>query len=141
VYRAVATLKQPMRAQPAIRADLTATACAGREARALVAEACRGWGLDHLVEDAGVITSELASNAVRHARQPLQLLVAARGDYLHVAVHDGSESPPRTIEATSAGTCAGRGLQLIAAFAIGWGSTPTGDGKVVWATLRARPIR
>lgn len=150
VYRtleeAVATMKRPMRMQPAIRAGLPATAHAGRQARELVAEACRGWGLDHLVEDAEVITSELASNAVRHACPPLQLLVATRGDFLHVAVRDGSESPPRVAEANSAGlppvsSHSGRGLHLIATFAAGWGSMPTVDGKIVWATLRARPIR
>jgi anti-anti-sigma regulatory factor/anti-sigma regulatory factor (Ser/Thr protein kinase) len=141
---AIAALKRPMRAQPAVRADLPATAHAGRQARELVVEACRGWGLDHLVDDAEVITSELASNAVRHARPLLQLVVATRGDYLHIAVRDGSESAPRVAVVSGGAPADGRGpghgLRLIDALATAWGSLPTADGKVVWATLRARPI-
>jgi anti-sigma regulatory factor (Ser/Thr protein kinase) len=143
VRDAIAALDRPVRAQPTVRADLPATRWASREARLLVASACRGWNLAHLVDDAEVIASELASNAVRHACPPLGLVVATRGDYLHVAVRDGSGTPPRVAQFTSSmlpdGDAAGRGLWLVAAFATSWGSMPTADGKVVWATLRARP--
>jgi anti-sigma regulatory factor (Ser/Thr protein kinase)/anti-anti-sigma regulatory factor len=144
VQDAIAALDRPMRAQPTVRADLPATRWASREARRLVARACRGWNLAHLVDDAEVIASELASNAVRHACPPLRLVVATRGDYLHVAVRDGSGSPPRAAQFAGGflpdGGVARRGLWLVAAFAASWGSMPTADGKVVWATLRARPI-
>jgi anti-sigma regulatory factor (Ser/Thr protein kinase) len=142
VEQAIAAAQRPISARPTVRADLPASVHAGRRARDVVVQACSEWGLDTRAGDAEVIVSELASNAVRHAVAPLQLLVAVRGDYLHIAVRDGSPRLPQPTDLTASRPDPiehGRGLHLIAALAISWGCVPTSDGKVVWATLRVQP--
>ena len=55
---------------------------------------------------------------------------------MHVAVRDGSAEVPRIREPGDDEH--GRGLRIVEALSTAWGSTPTRDGKVVWATLRPR---
>lgn len=98
-------------------------------ARAMVREGCGRWGHPELADTAELIMSELASNAVRHAGGTLEATVAFRRRYLHVAVRDGNDEPPRI------GRNDGRGLLLVDAMTAGWGCTGLPVGKVVWATL------
>ena len=124
-----------------LRADLPAGVHAGQRARDLVARACREWDLDAHAGPAELIVTELAGNAVRHAVGPLHLMVAVRGNYLQIAVRDGSPGLPRPVDFTGGPIDPvehGRGLHLIAALATSWGTIPSVDGKVVWATLRVR---
>ncbi len=99
-------------------------------ARAMVRESCERWGHREISDTAELIMSELASNAVRHAGGTIEVVVAARQRYLHVAVRDRNAEPPRI------GRGDGRGLLLVDAMTTGWGCTELPDGKVVWATLR-----
>ena len=115
---------------------------------ALDAAAARGFVRDVLdywqpaLPDAGVVeravllANELVTNAVTHAGTDLRLRLELRGDWLHVAVRDGS---PRLLRLVTAGFEAegGRGLRLVAELARAWGVRPHADGgKVVWCTLR-----
>jgi anti-anti-sigma regulatory factor len=124
-----------------LRLAPTLAACA--EARELTARACRVWHLGELRGSAVLVVSELVSNAVRHAGTPLEVAVALRGEHLHLSVRDRSPSPPRParvdpdLTALSEG---GRGLYLVDFCSTAWGTTPTSDGKVVWAMLRAAPV-
>jgi anti-sigma regulatory factor (Ser/Thr protein kinase)/anti-anti-sigma regulatory factor len=99
-------------------------------ARTLVREACDRWGHAGLADTAELVTSELASNAVRHAGGSLEVTVALRRRHLHIAVRDRSFDPPRLGRGDS------RGLLLVDAMTVGWGCTEVDDGKVVWATLK-----
>jgi hypothetical protein len=101
-------------------------------ARAMVRAACLRWGQSAVSETAELIISELASNAVRHAGGIIEISVSLRRRYLHLAVRD------QTLDEARIGHGDGRGLLLVDAMAIGWGSTQLPDGKVVWATLRGR---
>jgi len=101
-------------------------------ARALVTDACGRWGLAALSDVAELVVSELVSNAVRHAGGSIEVWVSLRRRYLHLSVRDHSSVPPRL------GHGDGRGLMLVDALSVAWGSTATADGKVVWATLRHR---
>jgi hypothetical protein len=83
--------------------------------------------------DAGLVTSELASNAVRHAATPFEVLVDLARGCVRIEVRDGSDRLPRQ-EDTSGGAT-GRGLMVVDRIASAWGSAPTGRGKVVWAEL------
>lgn len=56
-----------------------------------------------------------------------------------VAVRDGSTVTPEPPRVFSTDPHAARGLQLVEAMATRWGSLPTHDGKVVWATPLRRP--
>lgn len=107
-------------------------------ARAFVAETVRGWHLEELLDDALLVTSELATNAITHADSSceLRLTRAARG--LRIDVVDGGRGTPEPQPATATEEH-GRGLLLVAALSTAWGleSVP-GDGKTVWAELATR---
>jgi anti-sigma regulatory factor (Ser/Thr protein kinase) len=81
------------------------------------------------VETATLLVSELASNAVLHARSPFQVSMCRQDHSLTVAVTDGSDVPPVTREVTPAG---GRGLRLVNALATEWGVCPREGGKAVY---------
>ena len=91
-----------------------------------------------VLEVAQVLTSELVTNALKHGQGLITLSVARDERSLTVRVGDrGSQVPAvREHDLTAMN---GRGLQLVAALAVGWGTEhvghPTG-GKVVWFTLR-----
>lgn len=115
---------------------LPALAVACRMARDLVDEACHAWQLSPEVrDDAAVVVTELVSNAVCHGGGDIQLQVAVGRHFLHLAVGDGSRNLPRFGYADS-NNSGGRGLIVIDAVAAGWGTTPSGPGKTVWATVR-----
>lgn len=107
------------------------------QARTMVAESCRKWGLTDLILPAELIMSELVSNAVQHAGTDLAASVVLRRELLHLTVSDGDPTPPRKSPGyPPIGALSGRGLLLVDEFAAGWGCLPIEGGKVVWATLR-----
>lgn len=139
VADAIAALDRTVQVRPAIHIDLPATVDSCGLARDVVVQACREWDLDGVAGNAEVIVSELVSNAVRHARPPLHLLLAVRGARLHLALRDGSAALPQPVRGGPPPTGDnGRGLMLIDGIAAAWGSMRTTEGKVVWATLRLR---
>jgi anti-sigma regulatory factor (Ser/Thr protein kinase) len=86
--------------------------------------------------------SELAGNAVEHARTEFVVTVSRDGAALHLAVRDGAAQYPRLIEPAPLDQRAqmsdrGRGLLLVHAVAAAWGAMPARGGKVVWATVAA----
>ncbi|WIM94097.1 ATP-binding protein [Actinoplanes oblitus] len=115
-----------------------------RAARDLVAHGCRKWHLPHLLPDAPLIVSELATNAVQHARTDF-ILTVTRGDTgLHVAVRDGAPQFPHPAAPALASVRAslderGQGLRLVHTLATAWGAMPAHGGKVVWATVEEPP--
>jgi len=114
---------------------------APRAARREVARVCTEWGLEHIGGAAELIASELVTNVIRHAGTDARLELSFRGDFLHIRVHDFSTVQP-TMPTAEASHYAihGRGLYLVDLYSTGWGYVVNGSGKVVWATLRARPI-
>lgn len=110
-----------------------------RAARDLVKEACHAWQLPHLRDGATLVASELASNAIEHARTDFVVTLTRDAGRLHVAVQDGVTEflrPPRSRPPAPASLHdRGRGLMLVNAVAAAWGAMPARAGKVVWATL------
>jgi hypothetical protein len=121
-------------ALPSMAEDLLPISGAARQGRNVATEACLRWDLPHLVAPASLICSELISNAVDHAGTMIQLKLSLGGAYLFIAVRDGSPAEPTPVD-LAAGTYRGRGLHIVAAIAHSWGSLPSSDGKVVWASL------
>ena len=103
-------------------------------ARRFVAATVHRWGFDDVLDDAAVVVSELATNAVLHARSPFHVSVTVVGDGLRVAVHDRSPAPP-TPRDHSLASATGRGLRMVDALASRWGTVPLPDRKAVWAEL------
>ena len=92
------------------------------------------WGLDDLVDAAQLLTSELVTNSVLHARTPVTVSVARKRGQVRVAVSDGSPIEP-SMRRHSMTATTGRGLQMLTSLADDWGSDATTTGKTVWFTL------
>ena len=108
-------------------------------ARQFTARALAGWGVT--ADDAGLLVTELASNAVRAARGTAcgQFLVRIRyrPSVVLLEVGDASTSVPVFAAPATAGEEHGRGLLLVARLATGCGWYTGAGWKIVWATLPA----
>ncbi|WP_250002160.1 SpoIIE family protein phosphatase [Actinoplanes sp. M2I2] len=112
-------------------------------ARALVRSVLEEAGLDSLLNEALLLTTELSTNAVVHANTELDIEVRADPSGLTVTVTDFAPGPveqlavgPRN-ESVDIGEVAerGRGLLLVDHFARRWGTVHEGTGKGVWFRL------
>jgi anti-sigma regulatory factor (Ser/Thr protein kinase) len=105
-------------------------------ARRFVAEQLAAIGISDESGDAELVTSELVTNAVIHARTHITVRVVPDADGARVEVVDGSEQMPGPRLATVASRN-GRGLTLVDHFAPSWGVERTTAGKVVWFLVHA----
>lgn len=114
---------------------LPARADAAIVARRTVHDLCRHVP-GPLLYDAQLLTSEIVTNAVRHASGILTITIERDGEQLTVAVGDDSPDIPISRNA-SEDDLGGRGIRLVDRLATAWGCTPRpdGDGKVVWFRL------
>jgi anti-sigma regulatory factor (Ser/Thr protein kinase) len=83
---------------------------------------------------AGLLVSELVTNAVVHARTDVTLHVAVRRGVLRIEVTDGSPVVPSARRPTAL-TGTGRGLQLVDHLADRWGVVKARKGKTIWFEL------
>ena len=113
-----------------------ATNDAPRAARRFLAERLRELGSEDLVLDATLVVTELAANAVLHARTAFSVAIMPARGALRIEVRDGSALPP-VMRETGSSSASGRGLPLIDALAREWGVDHTASGKTVWAHLAA----
>ena len=108
-----------------------------RLARRFVSETLQRWGLDDLLDDAALIVSELATNAVVHACSDFTVALSRRGDGVLIAVADSSvDSPQSRYPGWMA--AGGRGLRVVDTIASRTGYDLVDGGKVVWAELAVR---
>ena len=116
--------------------DFPADVTAASEARHRLDATLRRLGhADALLEDARVVVTELAANAVLHAGSAFSVSIAGDGARLRIGVRDRSRAMPAPQE-PSAHRLSGRGLVIVSALASRWGVEPRPDGKVVWVELR-----
>ena len=104
-------------------------------ARRFLTDVLRRAGRAPLCDDAAVVVTELATNAVRHARSRFSVTLSSRGDTVRVAVTDTSSDAPAPRRQGQLDT-SGRGLVLVDGLARRWGAAMAGGGKVVWAELQ-----
>lgn len=110
-------------------------------ARALAAAGCAEWQVPQRIAGlVQVVLTELVGNAVRHAGTPMEVVLRRTAQYIHVSVHDQDRRHPRLCGPETPDAEGGRGLMVVEALAASWGSAPTRDGKVVWATVRHKPV-
>ncbi|MFE3906694.1 ATP-binding protein [Streptomyces sp. NPDC059153] len=123
----------------------SATRRGARLARRLAVHQLDEWGVPYgseLSDDAAVIVSELAANAVLHglvAGRDFELRLVVLAGTLRIEVSDargerGPEPQPHRPGAES-----GYGLHLVEALATSWGVKDRGVGKTVWAELATTP--
>lgn len=103
-------------------------------ARHFVAATLAAWDLDDLDEVACLLTGELASNAVRHARTAFRVTVHLDPNELRVEVVDFAPSLPVPGEAQN-DPRSGRGLIIVEALASLWGVRVLKEAKAVWFSL------
>ncbi|MBO4205145.1 SpoIIE family protein phosphatase [Micromonospora echinofusca] len=120
-------------------ADRRTPAAARAIVRSVLAEA----GLEELLNEALLLTTELSTNAVEHARTELDIEVVADATGLTVTVSDFATghreeltAGPRNVSPDIGEVSErGRGLLLVDHFANSWGTTHLPSGKGVWFHL------
>ena len=104
-------------------------------ARDQVTRVLAKWGLaGEAGEPTQLVVTELISNAIDHARAPIQLIVSFPGESVRVEVHDAAADPPQQ-RPHDLWAPRGRGLQLVDGLSRQWGWSPDADGKTVWADV------
>lgn len=129
-----------------IRGHLPGTARAGtsqrfdgtpralRLARLFVEETLEHWDREELVDVGALVVTELATNAVVHARSDFTVQLSRRNGYVRVGVSDSNIDSPHLQEAGTS-SVSGRGLYLVDAITHRWGHDLIPGGKVVWAEI------
>ncbi len=120
------------------RLELPATPAAASVARLFVRCLCEEWGVGSVADVAELLSSELVTNAVLHARSGIELEAARTASALRVDVRDvgrGRVQPKAQPAPTEAE--GGRGLSIVASLAESWGVEESSSGKSVWFTLAA----
>jgi len=105
-------------------------------ARHFVESILSGWGLSDLGWPATMVVSELATNAVLHARGGQFRIVVSTGDAgVRLEVSDDSTRLPQQ-RSYSLQSSTGRGLRLVSELSDEWGVAPSEHGKTIWAVIR-----
>ncbi|MBV9291688.1 MAG: ATP-binding protein [Frankiales bacterium] len=89
------------------------------------------WDLDELEFAATQGLTELATNAVIHARTDFEVHVNWKGEVLTVCVRDFSPKLPIQRDYAAEATT-GRGLRVVQSICRSWGVERTDEGKQVW---------
>lgn len=86
-------------------------------------------------EDVVLVTSELATNAVRHAATDYTVTIEYDPPIVRVEVGDQAPGTP-TLGGVGEGAESGRGLRVVDTLSRSWGTRQSADGgKVVWAEV------
>lgn len=78
-----------------------------------------------------LVASELATNAVKHARTPFEVAISAE-ESLHIEVIDQAPMTPAITDPWRQGF----GMRIVAQLSDRWGAEQiAGNGKIVWAEV------
>jgi anti-sigma regulatory factor (Ser/Thr protein kinase) len=102
-----------------------------RQARAMVRDPLKRWGLEDLIPATELLVSELVTNAFKYAKGETSMRLILQPDSLVCEVHDISPALPRVLQVDKDAE-SGRGLHVVSQVAARWGSRRTPTGKVVW---------
>jgi MEDS: MEthanogen/methylotroph, DcmR Sensory domain/Histidine kinase-like ATPase domain len=108
-------------------------AMAVRAARHFATSRLTAWGLESIIDDTALVVSELAANAVEHAKSAFRLSITRDDRTLRIGVEDLSpEQPQLDRSCTGPG---GRGILLVDSLCSRWGADVGAHGKCVWAEI------
>ena len=110
------------------------------EARLFLSEALESFDVDVDKDAAHLLTSEIASNAVRHGKEPIDVSISVEGQgRLRVSIFDrGSGFDPEELRVDQGFRPepeGERGLQMVRNLSSDWGVEPRDDGTEVWFRL------
>ncbi len=124
----------------ALRPDAESVKC-GRD---FACATLRAWGLAALVDVAGLVISELVTNALRHGMpagqrfvsdRPIRLRLLGQPPYVMCMVTDPGSGIP-VVRESGPFAESGRGLNVVESCCVRWGwHLLDGGGKVVWALM------
>lgn len=107
-------------------------------AREFVSEHLAAHDLPDLLDDLRLVVSELATNAVAHARTPFVVTLSRVAGSVLVAIQDSSDAPPVRVTSDPMDT-GGRGLMIVELLSETWGTATDAEGlKSVWASFSRR---
>ncbi len=93
---------------------------------------------DETADAVRLAVSELATNAVLHARSPFRVRVSRNGSSIRVEVHDRSALTASKKD-YGPNAVTGRGLTIVEQLSEDWGVTPDSGGKWVWFEVAFTP--
>lgn len=118
--------------------DLPQDLSSVRTARRFVRKILTEWDLAPLLDDAQLVVSELAANAITHAASDYRVRLSSSSHSLRIEVRDGGSGTPEP-QPQSMTSEHGRGLLMVASIAASWGiERSEGRRKLVWAELTLR---
>lgn len=94
------------------------------------------WGMPTACDEAQLVVTELATNVIKHVGEGTSatLILEWKRERLRVEMHDKSPSVPVLCADSPDAEC-GRGLHMLAAMAVDWGTVVTALGKSVWCEI------
>ena len=102
-----------------------------RQARSLIRDPLKRWGLEDLIDSSELLVSELVTNAIKYSKGEVLLRLILEPDTLVCEVHDSSPALPRVLQVDKDAEN-GRGLHVVSQMSSRWGVRRTHTGKVVW---------
>jgi anti-sigma regulatory factor (Ser/Thr protein kinase) len=131
--------KAPAAARPGATRSFPLDRDAPRAARHFALDLLCSWRLEQrcgvtLASDIAIVVSELATNAVRHARSGFTVSLTLAGDVVRIRVED-ARPLPRVHGDPPLPVSPDHGLGLVATVSVRWGVQPADGGKTVWAEL------
>ncbi|MFH9067933.1 ATP-binding protein [Streptomyces alboflavus] len=108
--------------------------------RAAVRRTLGRWGAAAVADEAELAVTELAANVIKHVGEgtAATLVLEPKEDRIRVELHDKSHIVPAVARAGCDELC-GRGLHLLTAMSLDWGTLLTATGKAVWCEISLRP--
>ena len=107
-------------------------------ARSFVASVLESWDRQDPDNIVPLLTSEIVSNAVRHAAGRIVLELVLDEEEIRVEVRDGAPATP-VVRRSNPGGIGGHGLTIVESLARSWGVERYEDHKVVWFEAPVSP--
>jgi len=114
--------------------DLPPEPTSATRARALAREQLSAMCTRDALDTIALLVTELVTNAILHARTPLQLTLETQPGLVRICVEDESNEQP-TLQHYEPDAVTGRGLVLVDQLSSSWGVDSTPSGKVVWCEV------
>lgn len=115
--------------------ELPVTVSSESQARHFVLRHLADHDLSYLTDDVQLVVSELATNALVHARTPFTVSLRALDRSVLLTVRDGAMSGPMVVAPRNL-DLGGRGMMIVQGLSRDWGvSVDAGGGKSVWAVF------